>query len=274
MRAHGDGQRVHAHRAAAELDDDSLKDAFIHFVQTVLVNLEHRQGAVGLFERPGAGHPHQLLFLAGLQQPVLQQLVAQARPQVGIEAGEGFVEQQQVGSRGQRTGQGHALLLAARELVRQAAFEAGKAEARQQSGHPGLALRPRPAREPEADVSGHREVGEEGEVLEDEAEAALLRRQAAGIGPAQPHLPGRRGVQAGDHPQQGGLATARGAEQGAEAAARQGEAHVPEHALAAMGGGQRFDLEQGVCHQRIWRATKSQFTRFQKASTYLARALR
>ena len=55
--AHGHGERIHADRPAAEFHDDGFEDAFVHFIQAVLVNFQHRQRAVSDFLRNAAVVP-------------------------------------------------------------------------------------------------------------------------------------------------------------------------------------------------------------------------
>ena len=56
--AHRHGQRADAHRAAAELYDEGFQDALVHFVQAVLVDLQHGQRFVGDVCRDAAIVPH------------------------------------------------------------------------------------------------------------------------------------------------------------------------------------------------------------------------
>ena len=42
-----DGERVEADRAAAELVDDGFEDALVHFVEAVVVDLDHGEGGDG-----------------------------------------------------------------------------------------------------------------------------------------------------------------------------------------------------------------------------------
>jgi len=203
------------------------------------------------------------------------QVVAQAPAQVGVEAGEGFVEQQQVGARCQRAGQRDALLLAAGEFVRIAIGQAVEADQRQRLKHARRARAAVQAVQAESDVVGDRKVGEQRQVLEHEAQAALLRRQRQRIAAAQPKLAGIGGVEAGDGAQQGGLAAAAGAQQAAQFPGLQRQPQPAHGRLSRMTAGQPVDREQGRArHQAMLPSTKSQFTRLQNASTYFGRAFR
>jgi hypothetical protein len=94
--------------------------------------------------------------------------------------------------------------LAARKLARIAAFEPGELDEveKLRSATPDLLLgrpaRPRPHLQPEADVVGHRHVAEQGILLEDEADIALLHRAVRGVLVAEEYGPLRRVLQPGD----------------------------------------------------------------------------
>ena len=45
--SHGDSQRRDADGAAAELDDDGFQDSLIHFIQAIVIDIEHGQGLIG-----------------------------------------------------------------------------------------------------------------------------------------------------------------------------------------------------------------------------------
>ncbi len=103
--------------------------------------------------------------------------------QRGVEGGEGLVEEDDGGARGQRAGQGDPLLLAAGELVRGAAAEgARELDEVEHLVDPG-ARAALAAGQPEADVGGHVEVREERALLRDVADPAVLRgHRPAGAG--------------------------------------------------------------------------------------------
>ena len=65
-------------------------------------------------------------------------------------------------------------------------------------------------------------------VLEDETDVAALRGQAGGVGALDPHGAAVGLVEPGDHPEQGGLPPAAGAEQRREPAAADIDADVVE----------------------------------------------
>ena len=99
----------------------------------------------------------------------LLDLGAQAVAQARVQRGERLVEQDQARLRSQRPGHGDALLLAARELVGPAMAEAAEPDQLEQLGHPLPA--PAPPGQPEADVLGDAEVGEEQALLGHVADA-------------------------------------------------------------------------------------------------------
>jgi hypothetical protein len=122
----------------------------------------------------------------------------------------------------QRPGQGHALALAAGELRRQAVAEVLQVHQLEQLVHLGLDLGLGALADLEAEghVAPHREVLERGVVLEDEAHVALLRRQAGGVLAGDLHHSLVGDLEAGDDPQQGGLAAAARPQQGGQGPGR------------------------------------------------------
>ena len=181
---------------------------------------------VGDEQRRGAGGPQGLADLA-----------AHLRAQAGVERVEGLVEQDQPGLPGERPGERHALLLAAGELMGQAAAEPVEVDQRQQLLDPAAA--PLGARQAEADVGGDVEVGEEGALLGHEADLAALRRQVGALVAehlgAEPHRAGFGALEAAEQAQQGGLAAARRAEDGGQAPGGDLEVEAAEHRRLAEG---------------------------------------
>ena len=283
--AQGRGQpaaRQHARRQELALADEGRHEGR----GGAVVQLEAGrplQQAAGLHHAHAVGEGERFFLVVGDQQrrdaqlpQQLAQVLAQAAAQVGVEAGEGFVEQQQVGPRRERARQGDALLLAAGEFVGVALRQAVEAEQGEGVEAARLTRAAVKAVQAEADVVGHGEVREQRQVLEHEAEAAFFRRQRQRVHAAKAQGAGVGRVQARDGAKQGGLAAAAGPEQAAQFAGGKREPQPGHGRLACVRAGQPVDLEQGPgCrHQFIWLATKSQFTRFQNASTYFGRALR
>jgi hypothetical protein len=132
----------------------------------------------------------------------LAQLAPEAQADLGVEGGERLVEEEDLGLTGEGARQGHALLLAARELVGVAGLQAGQACQRHHLGDP-LAQAPlRPARhaQAEGDVLPHRHGGEEGVRLEDDAHTPAPRGHAVDHVFVEEDLAGVGNLEAGDHP--------------------------------------------------------------------------
>ena len=91
-----------------------------------------------------------------------------------------------------------------------------------------LGLRPLPDREPERDVVADGHVLEGGVVLEDEADAPLLRREGRRVLAGDDDLARVRRLEAGDHAQERRLAAAARAEERSEGAGRHLERDVVE----------------------------------------------
>ena len=109
-----------------------------------------------------------------------------------------------------------ALLLAARERSDGAPLEAGEPDELEELGR---ALDDRVVRiaahpQAECDVPEHVAMREEGVILEDEPDAAAIRRRPGEFDPVQQHTTGIGYLQAGDHPQQRRLARAARPEHG------------------------------------------------------------
>ena len=149
-------------------------------------------------------------------------------PQVAVERGERLVEQQDRRLHGERARQRHALLLAARELARQALTKGAELDhvehaldALADDGG-GLAARLQAI----GDVLRHGHVREEGVVLEDDADVALVGRQMVDAGAVDQHAAAGLADEAGDDAQKSGLAAAGGTEQGHDLARLDGERHA------------------------------------------------
>ena len=146
------------------------------------------------------------------------QLAAHAAAQIGIEGGEGLIQQQGRRRVDQGPGQSHPLLLATRELVGATLGEGGElhhlqpfADARTHLGLP----------EPlgsgaEGHVVPDAEMGKESVVLEHQIHRAPVRRRIGEVQTLQQDAPLIRPLEAGDQPQSGAFAAAGGAEQGEE----------------------------------------------------------
>ena len=113
------------------------------------------------------------------------QFLLQFRAQLLVECGERFIQQQQVGIEDQR----HALLLPARQLLRQAFGEGGQLHQVERRPHLRVTVGSRqPAHaQREGDVLRDRHVREQRIALEHHAEVALLRRQRGDVPPVEQH---------------------------------------------------------------------------------------
>ncbi len=192
-------------------------------------------------------------------------LAAQADALQRVERRKRFVQQQQAGPCGQRAGQGHALLLAARELARVLGARGRQADQFQQlvNARLDLALLRAAVDEAVAHVVRDRQIGKERVRLEHDAVVALVRRQPRDVLAVLQDLSGRLRFQARDDAQQRGLAAARGAEKAQHLARVHAQVHVTQRAEGfevlvnaddlegrgrCGGGGQLAANEAGVGH--------------------------
>ena len=94
------------------------------------------------------------------------------------------------------------------------------------------------------DVLRHGHVREQGVVLEDDADVALVGRQMVDGGAVDQHAAGRLADEARDDAQQGGLAAARRPEQGHDLARLDGERDAVDGQRLAVADGQVVDVER------------------------------
>ena len=179
--------------AADEIGDEFFRRTLVEILlRPDLANpaLAHDDEAVG--HGQGlllvVGHHH-----GGQSELALQfaDLDAHLLAQLGVEIGQRLVEQQHVGPEHQRTGQRHALLLAAGQLPRQPVAEMIEPHQAQGLGdlRRHLGLRYLAHLEAEGDVLGHRHVRKQRVALEHEAGVALPGRQAGDVAFAEMHAP-------------------------------------------------------------------------------------
>ena len=148
----------------------------------------------------------------------VQQFQLQLPLEVAVECGERLVEQQQLCIGGEDARERRALLLPARELLGVGVFESRKRKARKLPFEE-LALFFFRAACRKRDVLGHGHVGKEGVVLEQVADAALLRREVHALFAVEERAPVEQDASlvglfdARDALQGHALAAARGAEQ-------------------------------------------------------------
>ena len=140
---------------------------------------------------------------------------------VGIERGERFIEQQDVGFQHQRARQRDALPLAAGELGGTARFLAGELNQIEHVANPVADVIARAAAQAEFDVVAHREMRKERVVLKDRAYIALIGFQMLDAGAVEADFAVGGFFKSGDESQCGGLAASGGTEQREELAARE-----------------------------------------------------
>ena len=181
------------------------------------------------------GHLHSLFLVVGDEQGgdvevvvEMHEPLAQFLPDLGVHGAEGFVEQEHGGLGGEGAGNGDALALAARQLMREPLFQPGEAKELHEFGRAGFDVRAFPFLdfEAERDVLEHVHVLEQGVILEDEADVAFADGDVVDTLAADEDVPGRGDFEAGDHAEDGGLAAAAGTEQRHEFAFLDGKADV------------------------------------------------
>ncbi len=173
------------------------------------------------------GHGHGLDLVVGdvdhgVAEPAVQagKLHPHLDAELGVEVRERLVEKKDAGLAHDGAPDRHPLALAARELPRP------PRQQRLDLQHPGrlgdapldLGLGRADVLEPEGEIVPHRHVGIERVGLEDHGEAAPCRRQLVGPLAVDADLAAADLFEPGDHPQERGLAAARGAHEHAELA--------------------------------------------------------
>ena len=158
----------------------------------------------------------------------LAQLHLHGLAQLGVERGERFVEQEQLGRDGERAGDGDALALAAGELRDGPVGIAGKMDHGEKLDDALLLFFLADTADAQriCDVLADGEVREERQRLEDHAEFALVRGNVGDVLAIELDGAAGRQVEAGDHAHQRGLAAAGRAEKADEGAVRHGQLDV------------------------------------------------
>ena len=154
------------------------------------------------------GHEHERdpdLLLEGLE------LEAQLLADLGVQRAERLVEQQYRRAQDQGSGQGDALLLAARELLGPAAGQRPQLDEIERLLHAAadIALGHLLAAQAEGHVVEHVQVREQRVVLEHRVDVAPVRGYLSDVVAVEQDLAGRRPHEPRDHPQRGRLAAAR-----------------------------------------------------------------
>ena len=202
----------------------------------------------------------------GRQAQDVRDLGAQPTAQIGVEAGERLVEQHEARPWGEGTGERDPLALAAGQLVGVAVAVVGHADDVQPLRTAPGPIGARDAAQPERDVAGHRQVGEQGMLLKDETCVAELRVDPAdavvddGVADAD-----RAGVdvgQSGDESQQRRLPASARPDDGNQLGVADGEVEVidSENGPECLAHGAQ--LEDVVGHRRSrWRLRMATGTR-------------
>ena len=143
------------------------------------------------------------------------QVLLEPLPERPVERAQRLVEQQHLRPRSQRPGERDPLRLSARERRHVPPLRAREADELQRLRDARVALGTGKAAHPgpEPDVARHVTVWEQRGVLEHEADAPAVGRHLCDVDAVEEDAARRRLLQAGDHPQHGGLAGAARAEQ-------------------------------------------------------------
>ena len=163
-------------------------------------------------------------------------LVLHLLAQVAVERAERLVHQHQARLEHQRAGNGHALLLAARQLRGAALLEPLQPHQLQRPAHALAALRGRdPAHfQRKGQVPFHRQMREQRVVLEHHTDVALPRRQIVHRAPGDADAAGGRHLEPRQHHQAGGLAGAGRPQQGQELPFAHAQVQLPHHRRMAV----------------------------------------
>ena len=214
----GAGQRQQVHRRRT----DKSGHEQIGRVGVQILRAPDLLHVAAVHHHDAVGHRHRLGLIVGHIDGAGFQLlveghnaVAHFAAQAGVEVGERLVHQEQPRIAHDRPGHRHPLALAAGELRRFAV------EQRLQLQHLRHFIHPRlPAAflflahlHAEGDVVAHRQMGEQGIVLEDHREVALARRGGGDVLIMQPDLAFADRLQPGEQAQQGAFPAARRADQ-------------------------------------------------------------
>ena len=170
--------------------------------------------------------------------------------QLEVQGAERLVEQEHLGPVDQRPRERHALALAARELGRPAAGELSQLHGLEGRHGAVPTLRRGHLLHPQAvlDVVEDVHVGEQGVVLEDRVDVTGERRTCGDVVAVEQHPPGTRLLEAGDHPQHGGLAGSARPQHGEELAVLDAQVEVVHGRDAAEGLGEADQLDGRSAH--------------------------
>ena len=241
MAVHGPNDGGCKHPVANELGHKAAGRAVVEGVGVVpLVQLALMHHANGVANGKGL----QLVMgnkqgggLRGFQNSA--DLVRQALAQVDVQVRKRLVEQQQARLGGERAGQGHTLLLTARQLMRKTVLLPRQAHQRQHLGHAGSALHLGQVVNAKTHIAPDAQMRKQRVVLKHHANLAVFGRQikraAADHLTTQPDGALAHRLQPRYRAQQRGLAAARWANQHPNVARMQAKRHAAHGGGAATG---------------------------------------
>ena len=155
--------------------------------------------------------------------------------QAAVQARQRFVEEEDTRLRDERAGEGDPLALPAAERRRVTLAEPTETDEVEHVGHPTVALVAVDARpgQPVGDVLADAHVGEQHEVLEDEADVPPVRGAGRHVAPVEKDASLGWRLQPCEHPERRRLPAAGGAEEGDELAGRDRQRDVVDRRLGA-----------------------------------------
>ena len=229
---HALDRRVEEVGLADEVGDEAVDGALVDVLgRADLLHPPVRQ------DRDAVGHGERLFLIVGHEDEgdprlllELLELDAHGLAKLEVEGRQGLVEEQHLGPRGQRPGQRHPLLLAARKLRRPARGQVLHMDEPQDVRHHpiDLGLRAPQHAQREADIGGDGHVGEQRVLLEDRVDGALVRRQVVDLVAEEADAAPGQVLEPRDAAQQRGLAAAGRPQEREELVIRDLEAHVIE----------------------------------------------
>ena len=172
-------------------------------------------------------------------------MVLQVGAGKSVERGEWLVEQQHFRPRHQRPRNGDALRLAAGQFARPHGGLVGEPDALERGGDALRALALRPVAEPEADIVGDLEPGQQPRLLEDDADLFVRRRDRLAVEHDRAFA---RRIESADGAQQRRFSAARAADHGDDLAELDFERYAAERMHAVrIGFADAFEDEHCYC---------------------------
>ena len=173
--------------------------------------------------------------------------------QVNVEVGEGLVKQNELRTRRQCARQCHPLLLSAGQFVRVFVAFLAESDCLKQFADADFTFLRRRRGQPERDIGRDGQVGEQGVILKNHADAAFFWRQtlaAAGYRvPFNSDFPGDDRFETGNAAQQGSFAATGRAEQAGDASAIDAETDIVDDLMRAVALNNMLEFE--MSHESI-----------------------